>query len=122
MNTVVQKNFSAFKHNREEREQQRLENATAEEDQKVPESPEWNDTKTIVNLLKVNGKKSDEVIYSLLSQTFSEGDETLADNLVLYTDKLVRDKVFNTKDFNKGLSRFLQNFGEFAIDNPLIVE
>lgn len=87
------------------------------------EAPEWNDTDAIRNLYKLNGRKTDEIVYSLLSQVFDEQSEKVDEHLMAYMDKLMAAKLLDKKpDINKGVSRFIQNLGELALDNPMIVE
>lgn len=115
-------NFNSYCTDKDERI--KVKEEMEEDDTEVhEEAPEWNETEAIRNLSRLNGKKTDEVIYSLLSQVFDEQSDKVESYLMSYTDKLLKEKVLQKPaEINRGLSKFIQNLGELALDNPMIVE
>jgi hypothetical protein len=96
---VIKDNFNSFcQHAKDLKEKEEQQQEAAEDEEKEVEPPtEWNETDSMKRLKDTNGKKGDEILYTLLSQVFDEEEKIVSNNLMNYIERLMKEKVFDSK-------------------------
>lgn len=120
MNATIKKIFQKYVSH-----QETIENK--EQDQEDDEEPAVEekkigpfDFKVIQGLLNVNGKRGEQILYSLFASIFDDEYEKVSRHLMSFLDTTFQQKIFSSKDYSDGISKLLQNFGEHSMDLPLI--
>ena len=71
-------------------------------------------------LKKTNGKQPAAILLALFQGLFDENIETVKLHIPAFIKALVENKIFEPKDYSKGLSKLVQNFGEISMDVPKV--
>lgn len=69
---------------------------------------------------EVNGRNGSAVLYALFQGVFDDQFEKAKMHLETFLKQVWQEKTFVSRDFSEGVSKLIQNFGELALDFPLI--
>ena len=117
LNESVKKTFKQYVAHKE-REQNREEVEDDEEDQTKKDKPF--DMSVFRKFTDVNGKPGSSVLFSLFQGVFDDEFEKVKRHLETFLKQVLHEKTFTARDFSDGVSKLIQNFGELALDFPLI--
>ena len=115
MGDLLKKNFEDFAMKKKMSEEGNVEEEEGEDNKGkeiIPDLSMYEKFKT------ENGKTPSTIIFSLLCKIFDEDMNKVENYFHGYLENILKQKVFNSRDFGEGISKFVQFMPEIVLDLP----
>jgi len=117
MGDLLKKNFETYALKKKMADEGNMEEEEGEENKQKEITP---DLSLYEKFKTENGKAPSTILFSLLTKIFDEDMQKVDNYFASYLDAIINKKIFITRDFGEGISKFVQFMPEIVLDVPQI--